>query len=117
MSSFSDIVRTHIVSFAFTALFALFRMILPIDAKGLLSEIVQKASTSPTPSDNDKLRENVLKLTKALPHRSMQRKVLESALATTYKCEILKKELGMGRKGAASARKNFRYIVDQKKEL
>ena len=83
----------RIMHFVFTAIFALLQLILPVDSKGLLLEIVRKCNDDKTDSEDRQFCNNVIKMAKVLPKFSLQRKTLEAVLSKTYKTDFFCKKM------------------------
>ena len=102
----------HFVS---SSLNALLRLILPGDAKGLLSEVVRKASEDSSHSEDRKFRDNVIELKEKLPQCCSKRIVLESVLSKSHRSEFLQKHCKIGKKKATQSRKNYVCVITEGK--
>ena len=76
--------RRRVMRFVFSSMLALFGMMLQVDSKGLLSEVVRECADSSSDSEDRQFRQNVIELADSLPEFSLQRKTLEVALSKSY---------------------------------
>ena len=109
--------RRRLMHFASSSLSALLRMILPVDAKGSLSEVVRKSADDSSHSEDRMFRDNVIELKEKLPQCCLQRIVLESVLSKSHRSEFLQKHCKIGKKKATQSRKNYVHMTTEGKQL
>ena len=94
---FNEPLQKRMVNFVVAALLALLKIVIPADPNGLLVDVMAKMKDKPTVSEHEKLRANMVALTKKLPERAAQRQALESVLSTSYSAIYLKNDLKIGK--------------------
>jgi hypothetical protein len=112
-----DSSKRRLVQFTQKAVKSLCQIIYPKDFEALCKALGLELSHKAAPSEDKKLRDNTKQLIQSLPTSSVQRKVLEAAMAMSYSNEVLREEHEMGRFKATSSRRYFDFMTQENQEL